>query len=157
MLKYLQIHENAKEIEPKLLEIGVDFMQIHTARDFVNLTIITGFDHKVICYVKDTYQSRPLIEIDGFCEFDVVLIKKTGYYTENLVRLICLRRMGFNLIPETGDLRYCTPYALYEIDFDNKEIVKPNTENFGSIFSPENKSKYPKLYEEALKIINQSK
>jgi hypothetical protein len=139
-MKYLQTRENRKEIEPKLLEMGVDFSSIQC----YNNEIIINYNGDDICLLPDCYQSRPLIEIDGFCEFDVIEDKwEDGSYF-NLFLLDDYRLMFVNIKGGRSGL--------------SREYKKAfKYESIGSIFNSENKVNYPELYEEALKIINEVK
>jgi hypothetical protein len=142
-MKFLQINNIPK---PKILEMGVDFNLIMI--DYIahadNFTIEDNFlncRYSAYCKLSDCHQSQPLFEIDGFCEFDVC------EYIDD--------RTGLFLLAKSN--------AFYVFHLSNKKLVasllsvKGNKRgdkhtNKGSIFTPENKEKYPELYSEALKI-----
>lgn len=178
-MKFLQI-KNTEDGKPKVLEMGKDFDTIkkdilikHNAellpkneskvqfRDVFN-NIVDVFNNTVpsVSFIKtsetninisDCYKSRPLIQIDGYCEFDVqkrIAINEPDL--ENLNPRYLLRKNGdieFLLLSDIfgfkskviDDIIY-VPYWKYE--------------GLGSIFLPENTLKYPELYAEAMKIIN---
>jgi hypothetical protein len=125
-MKFLQIKYQKQKINPKILEMGVDFNHIRQVEDYPAFLCNdskkhNGFDK--ICNLSDCYQSRPLIEIDGFCEFDVVT--------------------------DTYNVEVQTIYSLPETIKNRRDLI-----NLGSIFKKENQEKYPELYQGALKIIN---
>jgi hypothetical protein len=142
-MKYLQTRENGKEIEPKLLEMGVDFMHICTYC-LCNITGSPFIEMDRICNLSDCYQSRPLIEINGFCEFDIIFYPdEDGFvYPRPLLVILHKKELKYGSFFEDGFYDY-TSFS----DFKYKKA--------GSIFTEENKVNYPELYEEALKIINE--
>ncbi len=135
-MKFLQIKKDGGLIPPKVLEMGVDFDMI----DSFGL-IKTNF-HKYrkgdsliiqrIVKLSDCYQARPLIEIDGFCEFDIYIV---------------------NGDVNNAALCRCSDYFLAFIFNGFRYDPRCKFENIGSIFDPGNQAKYPKLYQEALDII----
>ena len=76
MKNFLQIQKAGILIPPKILEMGVDFDEIHhfnaekNRRADTELNLRNGIN---VAYLEDCFQSRPLIEIDGFGEFNVYL------------------------------------------------------------------------------------
>jgi len=155
-MKVLQIEKDGVLIPPKILESGVDFDTIYR---FGNVTCLIKklpplyierlnkdgsiatfstsdqeLDCEVICYLSDCYQERPLIEIDGFCEFDILqTFNDTILFLPFKVISGC-----YNLNNETQAYQYN----------DIGTFTK-----LGSIFKPENQQKYPEIYQEALKSI----
>jgi hypothetical protein len=97
-----------------------------------------------------------LNEVDGFCEFEII-----NLYLED------------KKIDSNGDWVATDEFYLTYFDgqcftlrnwdcerYDEPELFRfANTPykitNLGSVFSPENQQKYPELYKQALKIINQ--
>jgi len=131
-MKVLQIKKDGVLIPPKVLESGVDFDTLrYCSKDYQYLTFIDG-GLDCIVNLSDCFQSRPLIEIDGFCEFNLYMINASD---ENIV--LCTFNQNF----------YCFDFNGFRYD-DRCTFTK-----LGSIFDPKNQAKYPEIYQEALKLI----
>ncbi len=125
-MKFLQIKNTFNE-KPKILEMGVDFEHIYKNE------LVGSFDDNYIPVgISECFQSRPLIEIDEFREFNLYMINASN---DNIV--LCTFNPDF----------YCFDFNGFRYD------PRCKFENIGSIFDPENQAKYPKLYQEALDII----
>jgi hypothetical protein len=159
-MKYLQINKIDGELNPKLLEMGVDFDMIFENYLLKSTSDYGGeikdgksgdyalieHDTDIVALISDCYQSRPLIEINGFCEFDIIFYPdEDGFvYPKPLLVILHKKELKYGSFFEDGFFDY-TSFS----DFKYKKA--------GSIFTEENTVKYSKLYEEAIKIINQSK
>jgi hypothetical protein len=135
-MKFLQI-KNTENGEPSVLESFKDFDLISDNALIVCLSKYDGgrsfYENKEvyfkrICLLDDCYKSRPLIEIDGYCEFDI---------------------LNYSISAEIPIIHLIKAKTIF-----SHIRSKYSFENLGSIFLPENKEKYPELYQEALRIIN---
>ena len=68
-MKLLQI-KNTEDGKPRVLEMGRDFVIIYDNKLY-NQSPYKNFEDAFACNLSDCYKSRPLIQIDGYCEFDV--------------------------------------------------------------------------------------
>jgi hypothetical protein len=167
-MTYLQTHENNILLEiPKSLVMGVDFDLILDSHHLPNSKLCklncVDFDDEdsaiirieYICNLSDCYNQRPLIEIDGFYQFDVVFTMKRRIVSkvEGSVHWSPLGYKDFECIyfvDYTDTEEYSDGYRSKGRFLDT--IVEDR--NLGSIFTLENSQKYPELYKEALEIIN---
>jgi hypothetical protein len=136
MKHFLQI-KNTTDEKPKTLEMGVDFNHIRQVQDYPAFLCNdskkhNGFDK--VCNLSDCFQSRPLIEIDGFCEFNI-------YIVNNNVNSVVLCTWS----------DYFLAFTFSGFRYDDRCLYT----NLGSIFKPENKAKYPELYQQAIKWIDE--
>jgi hypothetical protein len=185
---FLQTHQNNTLLEtPKLLVMEVDFDFIFESRlyksyktkdsnlsheDLVNIENSEVYQSYLqlnslyseigdfVANISDCYNSRPLIKIDGFCEFDVIVHQKY----DNTRMLISSDFATKEKLGIWNDSLFSTINKSdnYNIRYSGDDIIdsgwqKDNRwdENQGSIFSPENSQKYPELYKQALEIITQ--
>ena len=139
-MKVLQI-ENTEE--PRILKAGFDFDIITATGNLLRITNSNPLECDTVCSLDDCYESRPLIEIDGFCEFDVIEYRGT---------------FGIFII---YDMRISAHFSDHEcerclspIKSNYKKIDKNTMKSNRSIFTKENQEKYPELYTEALELIN---
>jgi hypothetical protein len=132
-MKFLQINGVDK---PRVLKLGVDFHSISSDDNgcIVNQGVI-------IAYFSDCYQSRPLIEIDGLCEFEIYQTSECNECEKELVTM--------------NDFNLCSLTDFNEIGESSFTIIPDYYVRLGSIFLPENQLKYPELYQEALEVINE--
>ena len=155
-MKFLQIkkHRLKEEQIPRILEMGVDFDRIiyNQMEGIVGNLLLCdrpgnptkdAYYSKNIAFISDCYQSRPLIEIDGFCEFDVLLKKQKYYDYIELLFIENYEMVGWNIWGGEST----------ELNWSLKVFTKDKITNLGSIFKPENQLKYPELYAKALTLI----
>jgi hypothetical protein len=152
MQKYLQ---TTNCDAPKLFIEGIDFDLIFQGKLWKNKELkyyelentkekgleLTGYctDDFVdfVCDISDCYQSRPLIEIDGFCEFDVI-----KWHDE------------FSTFRSREEELFCLDIECIFSD----AVERPDCfQNFGSILASKNVKKCPKQYQQLLQIIKESK
>jgi hypothetical protein len=143
-MKFLQ---NKLTEKPKILELLVNFNEIHKTALYLN-------DGTAVS-MYDCYQSRPLVEIDGYCEFDVIELDDMFRWS---VSAADSKKIDDN-IAKTSLVILTKRGILFNRHTDSTEpntllILDSGFDNLGSIFLPENQLKYPKLYEEALVVIN---
>jgi hypothetical protein len=145
-MTYLQQFHLGKRLEtPRLLRMGKDFDFINNNSFFeMSRKISHGttpkkytIDIKIVGHINHCYQQRPLIEIDGWCEFDIA----TCY----------LPRM------DNGNEELC--YILFQpealcLNSEQGFCISDFENTLGSIFLPENQTRHPELYKQAMKIIN---
>lgn len=171
-MKFLKI-KNTEDGEllktPKILEMGVDFDMIFKqggkavlvksdsliiSPDLIEIYSSSEFTHTgiVICNLSDCYQSRSLIEIDGFCEFDVI----TRQFETKKESWLLLFTNGKLIINDTDYYQNSTVKWLQEeyIYCDKANNFVEAYVNKKTIFTQDNQVKYPELYQEALEIIN---
>ena len=155
-MTFLQIQKTADN-QAKILELGTDLSYMSDEGSGLILYDKYYWDEIItdsIVPLSDCYQSRPLIEVDGFCEFDIVNI-----YLDN------------NRINEKGEWVATNENFLVYFDgqaitfkgwdnerYDERELFRFTESsyiltNLGSIFDPETSKKYPNLYQQALEII----
>ena len=167
-MKFLQLTKNNKPLKvPKILELGhgltADFNTITFDTEFDQIVLVDTQPHRsyqktdgrnydyelqiveqynIICNLSDCYQSRPLIEIGQWCEFDLL--------EDSLDSEIRLLTVSTNKIA-TLDQMNKTGVVLHNwwLNPTTQEI-----KNIGSIFTKENQKKYPKLLKKALGLIN---
>lgn len=168
-LKYLQVKQNDKLLDqPKLLVEGVDFDMIwenalwklnNNIRPFWSFinplkkevlnVFATDIDYDfgdLIANISDCYKQKPLLEIDGFCEFRLMMSncgsKENPIVTHDSLGFFVFDGYCLHLIGGS--------YS-YELQHKNKRY------DWGSyIFTPENKIEYPELYEQAINKLNQN-
>ena len=174
-MKVLQLSQNNKALQvPKILELGhgltADFNTITFDTEFDQIVLVDTQPHRsyqktdgrnydyelriveqynIICNLRDCYQSRPLFELDGHCEFDVLIYTDEGIEYEYIF-VFHPTKKTFGLLTNQGqDSKYFIPInsELYK-DYGNP------TKTQGSIFTNENQRKYPKLLKKALGLIN---
>ena len=119
-MKVLQLSKNNKPFKiPKIFTTGVDF------------------------------DIRPLFEVDGHCEFDVIIYIDDGIEYQYLFIFHPTQKTFGLLSSHEPDTSNFTPihWKLY------KDYGKPS-KTPGSIFTKENQEKYPKLLKKALGLIN---
>jgi hypothetical protein len=131
-MKFLQIKGVDK---PVLLELLVDFNKI-------NKTTLVLKDDTIV-FINDCYQSRPLIEINGLCEFEIYQTSECNECEKELVTM--------------NDFNLCFLSDFNEIGESSFTIIPEYYVNLGSIFTLENQLKYTELYKEALGVINENK
>jgi hypothetical protein len=166
-MKFLQI-KNTENGEPKILESFKDF---DLFSDNALIICLSKYDDgrsfyennevyfQRICLLDDCYKSRPLIEIDGFCEYNLYLHTdfEQDEDRDEYMNILIYEKPNSRFIfinkecesDEDGVWCNGTSDEIYPIE-DTKDY-----KDYGSIFLPKNKEKYPELYQEALKIINQ--
>lgn len=154
-MKCLQTR-NTPNGKPRVLEMGVDFDFIgngclYTAHNFVgersNLVNFDSIDNgcymDFVCSIEDCYQSRPLIEINGYCEFDLIERTLKGVYSDN--------SDDVDTIMITIDNIASFLSRLLVIKMKNLKVIDIKK---GSIFISENQIKYPDRYQQALGYVN---
>ena len=146
-MKFLQI-KNTADGKPKLITLSTgncdtdyNSIDIEYVSDSSYYHVLTNQQNKGIQAIKidDCYQSRPLIEIDGFCEFDVVsdTCGNSELDDEDNFMLLTFGWGTFN----TSKYSPCNNTTFLEL------------KSHGSIFLPENQKKYPELYAKALSLL----
>jgi hypothetical protein len=139
-MTFLQI-KNTENEEPKVLKMGRDFDTIKSINLEGDDTILVC-DSITLCKLSDCYQSRPLLKMYNyayeteFYEFDI------NHYMINDPKsfiIYCDARDGFA--------------TLYDNNWVNDLDDAYMQYNLGSIFSEENKHKYPELYKVACEYI----
>lgn len=146
-MKFLQI-KNTTDGKPKLITLSTgncdtdyNSIDIEYVSNSSYYHVLTNQQNKGIQAIKidDCYQSRPLIEIYGFCEFDVVsdTCGNSELDDEDNFMLLAFGFGTFN----TSKYSPCNNSTL--------SVLK----SLGSIFLPENQLKYPELYQEALSLL----
>jgi hypothetical protein len=166
-MKFLQIkkHRLKEEQIPRILEMGVDFDRIiyNQMEGIVGNLLLCDrpenptkdeYYSKNIAFISDCYQSRPLIEIDGYCEFSVYLHNDCEDDTQDEKMVIYEKtKSGFIMIDINCEQ---TSYGKW-FDGTAYDIRAINDiedyKDLGSIFKPENQLKYPELYAIALTLI----
>ena len=134
-MKFLQTN-NTLDGKPRVLEIGVDFDEIHhynaeeNRAENTELNLRNGIN--VTC-LEYCYLSKPLTEIGGIAHFDVIEYESPDEYKQ--VFDIAHYSVDSNIFEDMGQ--------------SIVEII-----NHGSIFLPENQAKFPDLYKKTLKIIS---
>jgi hypothetical protein len=137
-MKVLQLKECGVSIPPKRLEMGADFHSVQYYEEIedegstTQYTYLEDNNSDFVCNLSDCYQSRPLIEIDGFCEFNIYMID------DNVNNVVLCIFNGYFLAFTFNGFRYD----------DRCKFT-----NLGSIFDAKNQAKYPEIYQEALYII----
>jgi len=138
-MKFLKIKNN----EYKVLKLGEDFDGLIFDHNtvFLDKRKQSEIDSYLFHYLPldDFYQSRPLIEIGGYCEFDVVS-DACGNSDLDDEDDFMLLTFGFGTF-HTSRYSPCNNSTL--------SVLK----SLGSIFLPENQLKYPELYQEALSLL----
>jgi hypothetical protein len=137
MIRFLQI-TNTPNSQPRILEMGKDFYNLGFESSSETDPSLFNINGDILCNLSDCFQQRQLIEIDGFGEFNI-LVSKTHLDKPYLYNF------KSKLLYEPFD----KPVRIHETMFYDDCI------NNGSIFTSENQLKYPELYKQALKIINQ--
>jgi hypothetical protein len=141
-MKFLQLTTQ------KILELGKDNFDLVGHINLLELTSVNPMRANAICLLSDTYQSRPLLEIDGFCEFDVLVS-----YEDN-------QEYSYLVVVNNGALRiadYSGAFVVYH-HLDDEWVRDCGLHSFmsvGSIFLPKNQARYPELYQKTIKLINQ--
>jgi hypothetical protein len=144
MKNFLQIQKDGILIPPKTLEMGVDFDTVRcSSKDNQYLTFIDG-GLDCIVNLSDCFQSRPLLEIDGYCEFDLVF-----YRSDKEPMLILFDKDASLKI--FGYSKKNQFYPIYSLTFQSRQ--HDTFVSRRSIFKPENQTKYPELYQGALNLI----
>ncbi len=140
-MRFLQIKKDGVSIPPEILEMnGVDFDTIrYCSKDNQYLTFIDGNLDDIV-NSSDCYQSRPLIEIDGFCEFDIILSNE--YYQVDVTSTKIILFLPSLIIKNLFD-------DFYEEDYNDRfyTVIDGDYKTLGTIFNPENQAKYLKLYQ----------
>ena len=144
-MKFLQIKQDGLLLEtPRILEIDAEFDMIFDGALYAigYADLFAQLSNSKVCDISDCYKSKPLIEIDGYTEFDVIEFdpKEWGSTSNNDNIHLCY----FSY--EEADWLWGGG-STHNADGDWRT-------NIGSIFIPENKLKYPKLYQKALEIIS---
>ena len=152
-MKLLQITKNTKPLKVlEILEFGKDFEGITVWAGIEPHIVNFDYDNRdvEICQLKDCYKQAPLHKVGNSKIYDFDLFDNQGSV------YIAIYNYDFDFFEVFDIEKVITPTKIgqWVENYQDRSCIPANAIPLNSIFSKENKLKYPKVYSKAVKFVN---